>query len=71
MRPCQNNEVLLTPLPELPGVSYVMPVLNEEGYLESAVRTILAQVYAGEKQIVLALGPSNDRTCLLYTSRCV
>lgn len=54
--------VQLTALSELPGVSYVMPVLNEEGYLESAVRTILAQDYAGEKQIVLALGPSSDRT---------
>ncbi len=43
-------------------MSYVMPVLNEEGYLESAVRTILSQDYAGEKQIVLALGPSSDRT---------
>lgn len=39
-----------------------MPVLNEEGYLESAVRTILDQDYQGEKQIVLALGPSSDRT---------
>ncbi len=39
-----------------------MPVLNEEGYLETAVRTVLAQDYAGEKQIVLALGPSSDRT---------
>lgn len=39
-----------------------MPVLNEQAYLESAVRTILAQDYAGEKQIVLALGPSNDGT---------
>lgn len=54
--------MLLTPLTELPGVSYVMPVLNEEAYLESAVRTILEQDYAGEKQIVLALGPSSDRT---------
>lgn len=52
----------LPELPELPGVSYVMPVLNEEAYLESAVRTILAQDYAGEKQIVLALGPSSDRS---------
>lgn len=52
----------LPTLPELPGVSYVMPVLNEEGYLEDAVRTILAQDYGGEKQIVLALGPSSDRT---------
>ncbi len=39
-----------------------MPVLNEEEYLESAVRTILAQDYEGAKQIVLALGPSSDRT---------
>lgn len=49
-------------LPPLPAVSYVMPVLNEQQYLETAVRTILAQDYAGEKQIVLALGPSIDRT---------
>ena len=52
-------------LPELPpraAVSYVMPVLNEEAHLERAVRTILAQDYAGEKEIVLALGPSRDRS---------
>lgn len=47
-------------LPEQPAVSYVMPVLNEEGFLERAVRTILAQDYAGRKEIVLALGPSRD-----------
>ena len=52
----------LPPLPETPAVSYVMPVLNEEGYLERAVRTILAQDYSGEKEIVLALGPSKDRS---------
>ncbi|WP_024356399.1 glycosyltransferase family 2 protein [Leucobacter chironomi] len=52
----------LPPLPEQPAVSYVMPVLNEEDYLETAVRTILDQDYAGEKEIVLALGPSRDRT---------
>jgi len=43
-------------------VSYVMPVLNEEQHLEQAVRTILAQRYDGEKEIVLALGPSSDRS---------
>ena len=26
----------------LPGVSYIMPVLNEAKYIESAVRTVLA-----------------------------
>lgn len=45
-----------------PAVSYVMPVLNEEGHLEAAVRTILSQDYPGEKEIVLALGPSRDRS---------
>ena len=46
----------------LPGVSYVMPVLNEAGYVETAVRSILAQDYPGETEIVLALGPSSDDT---------
>ncbi|MCU1581108.1 MAG: succinoglycan biosynthesis protein ExoA [Microbacteriaceae bacterium] len=39
-----------------------MPVLNEVGYVESAVRTILSQDYAGEKELILALGPSTDGT---------
>ncbi|WP_449281649.1 glycosyltransferase family 2 protein [Leucobacter sp.] len=52
----------LSALPEQPAVSYVMPVLNEEAFLENAVRTILAQDYAGEKELVLALGPSRDRS---------
>ncbi|GAA1567898.1 GT2 family glycosyltransferase [Leucobacter aridicollis] len=52
--------VMLPPLPDVPAVSYVMPVLNEEGFLERAVHTILNQDYPGEKEIVLALGPSRD-----------
>jgi succinoglycan biosynthesis protein ExoA len=46
----------------LPAVSYVMPVLNEAGYLEAAVDSILEQDYPGEVEIVLALGPSTDGT---------
>jgi hypothetical protein len=46
----------------LPGVSYVMPVLNEVQYLERAVSSILAQEYPGPTEIVLALGPSTDGT---------
>lgn len=52
--------MILSPLPDLPSVSYVMPVLNEEDFLEAAVRTILAQDYPGDKEIILALGPSRD-----------
>lgn len=44
------------------GVSYVMPVLNEAGYLRDAVASVLDQDYAGDKEIVLALGPSTDST---------
>jgi succinoglycan biosynthesis protein ExoA len=39
-----------------------MPVLNEVGYVENAVRTVLNQDYPGEKELVLALGPSTDGT---------
>ncbi len=39
-----------------------MPVLNEENYIESAVSAILAQTYPGNIRVVLALGPSTDRT---------
>jgi glycosyltransferase involved in cell wall biosynthesis len=46
----------------LPGVSYVMPVLNEAAYIESAILTVLKQDYAGEKEVILALGPSHDGT---------
>lgn len=46
----------------LPAVSVVVPVLNEEKHLREAVQMILGQDYAGPLEIVLALGPSADRT---------
>ncbi len=45
-----------------PDVAVVMPVLNEENYLEASVLAILSQDYAGQIQVVLALGPSTDKT---------
>jgi succinoglycan biosynthesis protein ExoA len=45
-----------------PDVAVVMSVLNEENYLEAAVLAILSQDYAGQVQVVLALGPSIDKT---------
>ncbi|RKN37433.1 glycosyltransferase family 2 protein [Streptomyces hoynatensis] len=39
-----------------------MPVLNEERHLRSSVRHILEQDYPGELEVVIALGPSTDRT---------
>lgn len=47
---------------KLRSVSYVMPVLNEEKYLRKAVESILSQKFPGQIEIVLALGPSTDRT---------
>lgn len=43
-------------------VSVVMPVLDEERYLAQAVRHVLDQEYDGELEVVLAVGPSRDRT---------
>lgn len=45
-----------------PAISVVLPVLNEERHLEAAVRSVLDQDYPGEIEVVLALGPSHDRT---------
>ncbi|MDR8408496.1 glycosyltransferase family 2 protein [Nonomuraea sp. 3-1Str] len=45
-----------------PPISVVMPVLNEERHLREAVHQILAQSYPGEIEVILAVGPSQDRT---------
>lgn len=45
----------------LPPVSVIMPILDEEPHLEQAVRSVLAQDYP-ELEVVLAVGPSRDRT---------
>jgi len=39
-----------------------MPILNEERHLEEAVSAVLSQDYPGAIELVLALGPSHDRT---------
>jgi glycosyltransferase involved in cell wall biosynthesis len=39
-----------------------MPILNEERHLAEAVAAVLGQDYAGPIELVLALGPSHDRT---------
>ncbi len=49
----------------LPGVSFVMPVLNERAYLEHAVSSVLAQDLDVPAELVLALGPSTDGTTAL------
>ncbi len=45
-----------------PPVSVIVPVLNEERHLAACVRHILDQDYAGELEVVVALGPSTDGT---------
>lgn len=46
----------------LPAVSVIMPVLNEERHLAASVERVLAQDYSGPLDLVLAVGPSRDRT---------
>jgi glycosyltransferase involved in cell wall biosynthesis len=46
----------------LMGVSVVLPILNEERDLRESISAILAQNYSGEFEVILALGPSVDRT---------
>lgn len=46
----------------LPFVSVILPILNEEKHLQDCVLSILSQDYRGSLEIVLAVGPSRDRT---------
>lgn len=56
-------------IPVTPGVatpvSVVMPVLNEQRYLAESVRRVLDQHHDGELEVVLAVGPSCDRTATI------
>lgn len=45
-----------------PTVSVIMPVINEEQHLADSVKRILEQEYAGSINVVIAVGPSKDRT---------
>jgi len=47
---------------DYPPVSVVMPVRNEERHLAESVRHVLGQDYPGPMELVLAVGPSTDRT---------
>lgn len=44
------------------AVTVILPILNEELYLEHAVNSILEQKFQGQIEIILAVGPSKDRT---------
>jgi succinoglycan biosynthesis protein ExoA len=45
-----------------PAVSVLMAVVDEELHLAEAVQRVLAQDYPGAIEVVLAVGPSSDRT---------
>lgn len=45
-----------------PAISVILPVLNEELHLAESVSAILSQDYKGIFEVILALGPSRDRT---------
>ena len=60
--PTPEARPTVTPAENLPPVSVIIPVLNEERHLADAVGMVLDQDYAGPLEVVLALGPSKDRT---------
>ena len=53
----QREELIGSPLP---AISVILPVLNEEAHLKSAINSILSQDYKGQFEVILALGPSTD-----------
>ena len=57
MASSKNNQTF-----ELPALTVMMPVLNEEAHLAAAVDAILSQDYSAPLELILALGPSKDAT---------
>jgi glycosyltransferase involved in cell wall biosynthesis len=58
---------MATPTHELigsphPSISVILPILNEEAHLKGAIDSILSQDYQGKTEIILAVGPSHDRS---------
>jgi succinoglycan biosynthesis protein ExoA len=47
---------------KLKNISFVMPVRDEEAYLQTAVESVFAQDVPGKMELVLAIAPSKDRT---------
>jgi glycosyltransferase involved in cell wall biosynthesis len=49
---------------DLTSISFILPVLNEENHLYYAVKSIFEQdgLINGEVEVILALGPSKDKT---------
>ena len=58
----QADRGLQNPKGNLPFVSVILPILNEENYLLGSVHSILSQDYLGKFEIVLAVAPSIDKT---------
>lgn len=52
----------ISPLGNFPAISVILPVLNEEAHLREAILSILSQNYAGDFEVIMAIGPSTDRT---------
>lgn len=54
----------VNPVKPTSSISYIMPVLNEEAHLRSSVASIFEQhgLVTGKAEVILALGPSKDKT---------
>ena len=66
MSAAPQHQQILTRAPErvdVPFISVIVPVRNEEAFIESTLRQLLAQDYAsGRFEILVADGRSTDRT---------
>ena len=57
---------------DLPFVSVVIPVYNEERYIEACLASVLGQDYPAERyEVIIADGGSTDRTRVIVESTAV
>ena len=60
--PSRDVERETSHLRKKPAVSVILTVVNEAQHLRDAVRAVLKSNYSGEIEVIIAVGPSRDRT---------
>jgi cellulose synthase/poly-beta-1,6-N-acetylglucosamine synthase-like glycosyltransferase len=58
----KNNTQYSTPNSQLPSVSIVIPMRNEETFIEATLNAVNAQKYAGEWEVIIVNDRSTDKS---------
>jgi cellulose synthase/poly-beta-1,6-N-acetylglucosamine synthase-like glycosyltransferase len=66
----KNNPKPSTPASQLPSVSIVIPMRNEETFIETTLSAVNAQKYAGEWEVIIVNDRSTDKSPEIVRAFC-